>query len=175
MFISPSNSTATNSGRSDVSKSWAEAIAWAQERMEASKASADFRVGNVVDLASYPDDFFDLVFDGECLHCVIGADREACLANVFRVLKRGGLFYIQGNCMDETLKERLDLSPDVYFDPQSQCLLRNGIPYYYLSREEEILEEIQEAGFSGIAGTIWAGDVQMTSVRSNGGKPCKGT
>ncbi len=49
--------------------------------------------------------------------------------------------------MDETLKKRLDLSPDVYFDPQIQRLVRNGVPYYYLSREKELLEEIREAGF----------------------------
>ncbi len=124
-----------------------EAIAWARERMESSMASADFRVGNVVDLASYPDSFFDFVFDGECLHCVIGSDRAICLANVFRVLKRGGLFYVQGNCMDETLKDPLNVSPDFCFDPQSQYLMRKGIPYYHLSRKEELLEGIREAGF----------------------------
>jgi len=115
--------------------------------MEGLTISADFRVGNAVDLASYPDDFFDFVFDGECLHCIIGSDREICLANVLRVLKRGGLFYIQGNCIDETLREPINISPGVYFDPRNQCLMRNGIPYYCLSKEEELLREIQEAGF----------------------------
>jgi len=124
-----------------------EAIAWAQERMHGLEIDADFRVGNIVDLAPYSDDFFDFVFDGECLHCIIGQDRETCLGNVFRVLKRGGLFYVQGNCMDETLEEAVNVSPGVYFEPQSQCLMRNGVPYYYLSREEELLTEIREVGF----------------------------
>ncbi len=124
-----------------------EAVAWARERMEGLKANADFRIDNIVNLASYSDSFFDFVFDGDCLHCIIGSDRKTCLVNVFRVLKQGGLFYVQGNCMDETLKESLNISPDVYFDPQNQCLMRNGIPYYYLSREGELLGEIREAGF----------------------------
>jgi ubiquinone/menaquinone biosynthesis C-methylase UbiE len=125
----------------------AEAVAWAQERMRNSETNVDLRVGNIVDLASYSDDFFDFVFDGECLHCVIGQDRETCLANVFRVLKRGGLFYVQGTCVNKTLKESVNISQGVYFDQQNQCLVRNGIPYYYLSREEELLGEIQKAGF----------------------------
>lgn len=124
-----------------------EAIAWARERMGGSKASADFRVGNIVDLASYSDHFFDFVFDGGSLHCIIGSDRKTCLANIFRVLKRGGLLYVQGNCLNEALREPFNISSDVYFDPRNQCLMRNGIPYYYLSREEELLGEIREAGF----------------------------
>jgi hypothetical protein len=44
------------------------------------------------------------------------------------------------------LKDPLNLSPDFRFDPQSQYLMRKGIPYYYLSRKEELLEEIRGTG-----------------------------
>jgi len=125
-----------------------EAITWAEEKMRKSSASADFRVGNVVDMKSYSDGFFDFVFDGETLHCIIGEDRKTCLASVFRVLKPGGLFLVGANLVNEKLSKRVDLGSGCYFDPQDQCLYHNdGVPYYYLSREKEFLKEIQGAGF----------------------------
>jgi ubiquinone/menaquinone biosynthesis C-methylase UbiE len=125
-----------------------EAITWAEEKMGKSSASADFRVGNVVDMKSYSDGFFDFVFDGETLHCVIGEDRKTCLASVFRVLKPGGLFLVGANLVNEKVSKRVDLGSGCYFDPQDWCLYHNdGVPYYYLSREKEFLKEIQGAGF----------------------------
>ncbi len=124
-----------------------EAITWAEEKIRKSSASADFRVGNVVDLKSYSDGFFDFVFDGETLHCIIGADRKSCLASVFRVLKKGGLFLAGANLANEKISKRVGLGPRCYFDPQSQCLYHSGVPYYYLSREKEFLKEIQDVGF----------------------------
>lgn len=124
-----------------------EAITWAEEKMRKSPASADFRVGNVVDMKSYSDGFFDFVFDGETLHCIIGQDRKTCLASVFRVLKRGGLFLVGANLVNEKVSKRVDLDSGCYFNPQSRCLYHNGVPYYYLSREKEFLKEIRKAGF----------------------------
>ena len=47
------------------------AIQWAQESAQARHLKADFRVGNVLDLKGYLDDFFDFVLDGHCFHCII--------------------------------------------------------------------------------------------------------
>lgn len=124
-----------------------EAITWAKEKMRKSSASADFRVGNVVDMKSYSDGFFDFVFDGETLHCIIGEDRKTCLASVFRVLKQGGFSLVGANLVNEKVRKRVDSGPGCYFDPQDRCLYHKGVPYYYLSREKEFLKEIQGAGF----------------------------
>jgi ubiquinone/menaquinone biosynthesis C-methylase UbiE len=125
-----------------------EAITWAKEKMRKSSASADFRVGDVVDLKSYSDGFFDFVFDGETLHCIIGKDRRTCLASVFRIVKQGGLFLAGANLVNEKVRERVDSGLGSYFDPQSRCLYHNdGLPYYYLSREKEFLEEVRDVGF----------------------------
>lgn len=51
------------------------AIAWATEKAQAQAAQVQFTVGSVLDLAVYQDNFFHLVVDGRCLHCIIGADR----------------------------------------------------------------------------------------------------
>ncbi len=124
-----------------------EAVAWAKEKMRKSSASADFCVGNVVDLKSYSDGFFDFVFDVETLHCIIGTDRKSCLASTFRILKKGGLFLVGANLVNEKLSKRVELGPGCYFDPRSQCLYHNGVPYYYLSRRKEFLKEIGDVGF----------------------------
>jgi len=124
-----------------------EAIIWAEERKNSTSVDADFQVGSVVDLKPYSDDCFDFIFDGDCLHCIIGPDRKKCLASIYRVLKPEGIFHVRANCMKKGLNTRFEIAGNCYFDPQSQCVMRDGVPYYYLSREEEFAEELQEAGF----------------------------
>lgn len=128
-----------------------EAIAWARERASRGYAGVDFRVGNVTNLASYCDGFFDLVLDGYCLQFIIGADRAVCLASVFRVLSSGGLFYAKAELINEALSERVDLSAGVYFDPKTQCVVSEGAPRVYVSHEKEFPREIEQAGFQLIA------------------------
>lgn len=123
------------------------AISWAEEKKRELSTNADFRIGSVVNLKSYPNGFFDFVFDGSCFHCIIGSDRKSCLGNVFRVLKQGGLFYVEANIVNEKVNKRFDMDSNCYFDPQSQCLMHGDVPYYYLSREREFLNEVREAGF----------------------------
>ena len=84
------------------------AIAWAKEKAQAQQSQVQFTVGSVLDLAAYPDNFFHLVVDGRCLHCIIGPDRAATLASVYRVLQPGGGFLVQSMCgevMGESLHE----------------------------------------------------------------------
>jgi Methyltransferase domain len=54
------------------------AIDWATER-STSFSGVDFRVDDVLHLATCADADFDAVVDGHCLHCIIGPDRRrAC-------------------------------------------------------------------------------------------------
>lgn len=124
-----------------------EAIQWAQEKMTLSNTTVDFKIGNIVDLNCYSDSYFDFIFDGETLHCIINSDRKKCLASIFRVLKQGGYFLAGANLVNTTLTSSLDLDKQCYFDPKTRCLYHNNVPYYYLSEEQEFLSEIQEAGF----------------------------
>jgi ubiquinone/menaquinone biosynthesis C-methylase UbiE len=124
-----------------------EAIRWAEEKMALSSTTACFRIGNVVDLKYYSDNYFDFIFDGETLHCIINSDRKKCLASVFRILKQGGYFLAGANLVNTAFTASLDLDKESYFDPKTRCLYRNNVPYYYLSEEQEFLSEIQEVGF----------------------------
>jgi len=122
------------------------AIDWAKERAAQQGLRAEFRVGDVVTLDGYPDDCFDYVLDGGCLHCIIGKDRPICLKSVCRVLKAGGLCRVATTCGSGTVKKPLDLEDGSRFDPQTCCLLRNGVPYYFIALPQDILEEIASAG-----------------------------
>jgi ubiquinone/menaquinone biosynthesis C-methylase UbiE len=118
------------------------AIEWAKEKAREQNLAADFRVGNVLDLEEYPDDFFDFVLDGHCFHCIIGVDRQLFLASAYRVLKPGGFFHVDtmcGNVIDEEVKK--------HFHPESRCLIYNGIATRYIGLVDDVLLEIQQAGF----------------------------
>jgi len=117
------------------------AIAWAQEKAGERNIKADFRVGSVLDLKDFPDDFFDFVLDGYCFHCIIGEDRKLFLASARRVLKPGGFFHVVTMCGE--IPE--DLKKD--FDPESRCLIQNEIATRYIGLPEDILDEIRYADF----------------------------
>jgi ubiquinone/menaquinone biosynthesis C-methylase UbiE len=123
------------------------AISWAEEKMKESGLSASFSLGNVVELNEYTAEFFGVVYDGDCLHMIIGADRKTCLSNIYRILKPNGLFLAHAKLLNEQLQDKYYITPDNIFDPQTQCLLCDGIPYYYLSREEEFIRELNQVGF----------------------------
>lgn len=118
------------------------AIEWAREKAAANGVRGDFRVGDVLDLVDYPDDSFDIVLDGHCYHCIIGADRHAFLRSALRVLRPGGLFHVCAMCGD-VIGERLLKS----FDEQSRCLLMGDIATRYVGQPDDLLAEIAAAGF----------------------------
>ena len=126
------------------------AIAWARERAEEADLKIDFRVGNVLNLDGYADDSFDFVLDAHCLHCIIGEDRRLFLASARRVLKPGGFFLVRSIC-GEVAGEAIARG----FDPESRCQVKNGTAYRYVGLVEDILEEIQKAGFTILHWEVW--------------------
>ena len=118
------------------------AIAWAQEKAARENLRADFRVGNVLDLADYEDGFFDLVLDGHCFHCIVGEDRPLFLVSALRVLRSGGFFHVSSMC-GEVMDEDLRAS----FDPASRCVVTDGVAFRYIGLAEDIVAEVRRASF----------------------------
>jgi len=118
------------------------AIEWAKEKAAVRKIKAGFRVGNVLDLSEFSDNYFDFILDGHCLHCIIGDDRRKFLSEALRVLKPGGFFFSETMCGDIRDPEVLKL-----FDPVSRCMIRNGIAGRYIGQADDILVEFKQAGF----------------------------
>jgi ubiquinone/menaquinone biosynthesis C-methylase UbiE len=119
------------------------AIAWAQENAAAAGVSAAFLVGDVLTLANLNDGSFDIVLDGHCFHCIIGPDRARFLQSAHRVLKVGGVLTICTMCNPD--------NPPPHFDPQTRCLVHNGIATRYLGDSNEILQAVMAAGFRILA------------------------
>ncbi len=124
-----------------------EAIEWAKRQANEQKIVADFRVGSVVTLSGFSDEFFDLVFDANCLFMIMGKDRAACVASVWRALKRGGIFYGEAHLLNEAITRRMIFNGQDYFDPEGQYSTVQGHPLYYYSREQEFVDLIEGTGF----------------------------
>lgn len=121
----------------------ATAIEWAKELAEQNSSSVQFCVSDATQSWDYPQDFFDLVMDNHCLHCIIGADRQRYLHNVYSSMKPGG-YYI----LSTMSSEGMDRSIYPGFDPHSRCIVQNGIAIRYLGKMDQILHEIHAAAFS---------------------------
>ena len=124
-----------------------EAIAWARQQAVAQSLRAEFSIGNVVTLAGFQNAFFDFVFDANCLFMIIGAERQAAIASLWRVLKPGGVFYAETHLLNEAIMQRLVFSGQDYFDPVGQYSTVQGQPMYYFSRGQEFVTLIESAGF----------------------------
>jgi SAM-dependent methyltransferase len=118
------------------------AIAWATERAQTNVVTAQFRVDNVLELATCDDDAFDAVIDGHCLHCIIGGDRARCLATVLRVLKHGGVFVVLTICGYVTNPHMLET-----YDAASRTTVHQGRQTRYIGDADSIVAEVAAAGF----------------------------
>lgn len=119
------------------------AIAWATER---AIPNARFLVG---DLVAAIDGEYDVVIDGHCLHCIIGADRARVLANIRRAIVPGGALFVSTMCGEITIPELR-----ACFDPITRCQIVDGVAYRFIGDAGEILDELRAAGFSIVASTI---------------------
>ncbi|MFC1745854.1 methyltransferase domain-containing protein [Candidatus Riflebacteria bacterium] len=128
------------------------AIAWARERAKSGNIPINFFEGDVVSLKKFPQGNFDFVFDGHCLHCIIGQDRQQLLKNVLRILKPGGYFLVDTMCAPVDTKKIQD------YDLKSRCTITRGIVSRYFGEPENMIAEIKAAGFKIIRDTIEPGD-----------------
>jgi ubiquinone/menaquinone biosynthesis C-methylase UbiE len=118
------------------------AISWALENATAVKARVDFRVADVTELSFFPDGFFDVLYDGNCFHCILGESRRKALSEWRRILKKQGMLFISSLCASET-----DSSFPKEFDPVTRILTESSIPYRQIPTADAIERELSEAGF----------------------------
>ncbi len=127
------------------------AVEWAKERARESGLEDRFREGDVLDLKEFGEGTFDLVFDGHCLHCIIGDDRPKLLSEVRRVLKPEGFFLVDTMCGTP--------EPGTIegYDPVSRHILctadrfkgsrMEGVAQRYIGLPDVLLEELKAGGF----------------------------
>ncbi|MBT3067509.1 class I SAM-dependent methyltransferase [Rhodoferax sp. U11-2br] len=109
----------------DVSKV---AIDWAREKL------SEFPVQYIHADLSQPGVLegktFDLIVDGNCLHCILGADRVVFLNNVYRLLSHDGIFFVSSLCAR---------------DAESVTTQREGQAYRFVPSVEYLLQELDQA------------------------------
>ena len=123
------------------------AIAWAQEKNRVSPVKVDFSVGDVTDLASFPDEYFDLVLDGHCLHWLEGEDRRRALSSVRRVLRQAGFFLVCSQCGEPKTVEVWKKEGMIWDPVRRVAINRAGVVAAYFGTAESIVSEVKTAGF----------------------------
>ncbi|MDO5652786.1 MAG: class I SAM-dependent methyltransferase [Brachymonas sp.] len=76
---------------------------------------------------------FDLVVDGNCLHCILGEDRVAFLNNVHRLLSNGGIFFVSSLCAQGAAPVITEHA---------------GQPWRFVPSVEYLLQELDQAKFA---------------------------
>ncbi|MNL37644.1 arsenite S-adenosylmethyltransferase [compost metagenome] len=108
-------------------------------------ANADvaFEIADVTNLSNIPSRSFDIVFDGNCLHCLIGEKRNTAFQEIYRVLKPNGILFVSSLSASQS-----DPQFPENFDSQSRVLLNEGVPYRYIPTPDSLEREIVDCGFT---------------------------
>jgi len=115
------------------------AIDWAHDRCAG--RDIQFVCGDVCESSLFSTGAFDLIVDGLCLHCIIGADRPKVISNLHDWLRPGGKVIVYTMCGEPKGAIRQE------YDPMSRCTVSGGIATRYFAEPEQILEEFKRAGF----------------------------
>ncbi|PKL36263.1 MAG: class I SAM-dependent methyltransferase [Spirochaetae bacterium HGW-Spirochaetae-1] len=78
------------------------------------------------------DETYDFIIDGNCLHCIIGIDRQRFLKNLHQMLTPSGIIFISSLS-----------SPDM----ANHTTIVGGLPYRFIPTEEILLAELENSGF----------------------------
>ncbi len=114
------------------------AIAWALEK-DSGQNCITYVQGNLCQSEVLAGDSFDLIVDGNCLHCILGDDRPLLLRNIQRLLSDNGIFFVSSLCSK---------------DGQSGILSYKGQPYRYVSSVDNLLLELECAQFRVLEWTV---------------------
>ncbi|ATI48333.1 class I SAM-dependent methyltransferase [Vibrio parahaemolyticus] len=104
------------------------AIAWAKKKAKATGIEGKYYTADLTVESFQLPERYDVVIDGNCLHCIIGADRAIFLDHVYRNLSESGVFFVSSLCSkDETY--------------------RDSSPYRHIASQSGLVIELEQAGF----------------------------
>lgn len=124
-----------------------EAIEWAIQKAREAEVQIDFRRQNVVECDNLEAETFGFVLDGFCFHCLVNAsDRNTYLRTAYRILKDGGVFFLQA-FFDDDLQRRVDNGHTI--DLERRLTLNNdGTPSRYIGTSNDIRDAVLASGFA---------------------------
>lgn len=110
------------------------AVQWGKEK--ANGLNTRFICSSVTEEHLLENELFDLIIDGNCLHCLFDMDRTAFYKNVKRLLNKDGYFYVASVIANKE-------GETAVVGPIERCFLT----------EEALIAEINEHGFEFV--TSW--------------------
>lgn len=119
------------------------AIRWAQENFFRQGLCGDFQTADVCHLNQLPEHPFALIFDGSCMHCLTGKQREQAWHEIKRLLAVDGHFVLSSMCGEPRKEEDRR-----HYNPAEYVLYRDGQPWRTLLPLPLLRQEILEQGFS---------------------------
>ena len=124
----------------DISNS---AIAWAREEFQRRGLNGEFFHADVAEgLTCFEDAKFDVVVDGNCLHCICGEARARAFSGIRRVLVSGGTFILSSMC-----GQPRSLEQGYEFDAKTKYILHEGKQHRYLPEADDLISEAIRSGF----------------------------
>jgi SAM-dependent methyltransferase len=108
------------------------AIQWAREKTMNTGLDVEYLELDLTKPGVLPGKTFDLIVDGNCLHCIIDQDRQTFLANVHRLLKAKGIFFVFSKCSNLATDEVIEFE---------------GKPYRYVPSQANLYRELEGIGF----------------------------
>ena len=125
------------------------AIEWAIEKHSAddSVSAISYRQADLCQPEVLDGEVFDLIVDGNCLHCIIEQDRRAFLRNVHRLLSDHGVFFVSSLCGKSGEKEA-----------ETVILLRADQAYRHIASAPALVRELEQAQFDVLDWEVRARD-----------------
>ncbi|MBN1981832.1 MAG: class I SAM-dependent methyltransferase [Chitinivibrionales bacterium] len=138
------------------------ALQWAQEYNRSSGENIVYHHGDVCVPSLFDTAAFDLIVDGNCLHCIIGDNRRVVFANIHRWLKDNGIFFLSSLCSKTT---------------NDQLLQKNTLAYRHIGTPLNLQKEIEDCGFLVLDSTIYQHEtndhLQLFARKLNGARSVK--
>lgn len=107
------------------------AVEWAKQKAEDDNLNIEFICQSVADRTILGGEKFDLIIDGNCLHCLFDEDRVAFYDNIERLINLDGYVFVSSAIISNEDEEKPKISPI------KRCFVKR----------ESIAEELRRRGF----------------------------
>ncbi|WP_044620402.1 class I SAM-dependent methyltransferase [Gynuella sunshinyii] len=108
------------------------AVNWAKEKSKSLNIPGHFYVADLTKPAIDFLETYDVIVDGNCLHCIIGDDRRTFLNLVFQSLLKNGVFFVSSLCSK---------------DDHNAQIIKDGFAYRHISSVNNLISELEGIGF----------------------------
>ena len=134
------------------------AVDWAKEKSLKNGDNIRFIASDICSTFQWEKEKYDVVIDGNCIHCILGQDRVQLLNNINSSLKQGGIFFISSIVLSsdhdekEENKEKLktDIAPIERWMTTAEALEKELIDAGFILRESWINERKANSHYCGI-------------------------